>query len=104
MHDRKGGLAASMHKVQTDRPRQVRGCNALFSRGIKILKIDRTLALVSAGAGLSFIPARLRTPAVKLAQVADMEFFRTYGLLCSREREDDLNAFIKFAESHCWTV
>ena len=30
--------------------------------------------------------ARLRTPAVKLAQVADMEFFRTYGLLWSRER------------------
>jgi hypothetical protein len=41
---------------------------------------------------------------VKLAQVADMEFFRTYGLLWSRERDDDLNAFIKFAESHCWTV
>ena len=47
------------------------------------LKIDRTLALASTGAGSSFIPARLRTPAVKLAQVADMEFFRTYGLLWS---------------------
>ena len=40
---------------------------------------------------------------MKLAQVADMEFFRTYALLWSRERED-LNAFIKFAESNCWTV
>ena len=93
-----------MRSRRTGRDRFEDASNALFSRGIKILKIDRTLALVSAGAGLSFISARLRTPAVKLAQVADMEFFRTYGLLWSREREDDLNAFIKFAESHCWTV
>ena len=42
--------------------------------------------------------------AVKLVQVADMDFFRTYGLLWSREREDDLKEFIKFAESHCWTL
>jgi hypothetical protein len=32
---------------------------------------------------------------VKLAQVADMEFFRTYGRLWSREREEDLNGFHK---------
>jgi hypothetical protein len=32
-----------------------------------------------------------------------MNFFRTYGFLWSREREDDLKEFIKFAESHCWT-
>ena len=44
------------------------------------LRYFRTLALVSAGAGLSFILARLRTPAVKLAQVADIEFFRTLDL------------------------
>jgi hypothetical protein len=51
--------------------------------------------------GLSFIPARLGSTAVKLVQVADMDF--TYGLLWSREREDDLKEFITFAESHSWT-
>jgi DNA-binding transcriptional LysR family regulator len=64
-------------------------------------QIDRTLALVAAGVGLSFIPARLGSTAVKLVQVADMDF--TYGLLWSREREDDLKEFITFAESHSWT-
>ena len=34
-----------------------------------------------------------------MVQVADMDFFRTYGLLWSREREDDLKEFITFAES-----
>ena len=29
-----------------------------------------------------------------MVQVADMDFFRTYGLLWSREREDDLKEFI----------
>jgi DNA-binding transcriptional LysR family regulator len=83
--------------------------SALISRGIKIRvvyktsQIDRTLALVAAGIGLSFIPARLATPGVKMVQVADMDFFRTYGLLWSRERENDLKEFIIFAESHCWT-
>ena len=84
--------------------------NALVSRGIKIRvvyrtsQIDRTLALVAAGVGLSFIPARLGTPAVKLVQVADVDIYRTFGLLWSREREDDLKDFIAFAESHCWKV
>ncbi|MGO9237379.1 MAG: LysR family transcriptional regulator [Methylocella sp.] len=84
--------------------------NALISRGIKIgvvyrtAQIDRTLALVAAGVGLSFIPARLGTPAVKLVQVADMDFSRTFGLLWSREREDDLKEFITFVEGHCWTI
>jgi DNA-binding transcriptional LysR family regulator len=82
----------------------------LVSRGIKIrvvyktAQIDRTLALVAAGVGLSFIPARLAMPAVKQVQVADMDFSRTFGLLWSREREHDLKEFIKFAESHCWTA
>jgi DNA-binding transcriptional LysR family regulator len=75
------------------RPRRDRfqdASSALISHGIKIrvvyktTQIDRTLALVAAGVGLSFIPAHLGTPAVKLVQVADMDFFRTYGLLWSR--------------------
>ena len=96
--------------VRTGRDRFQDASNALVSRGIKIrvvyktAQIDRTLALVAAGVGLSFIPARLGTPAVKLVQVADMDFFRTYGLLWSREREDDLKEFITFVESHCWTI
>ena len=96
--------------VRTGRDRFQDASNALFSRGIKIrvvyrtAQIDRTLALVAAGVGLSFIPARLGTPAVKLVQVADMDFSRTYGLLWTREREDDLEDFITFAESHCWTL
>jgi DNA-binding transcriptional LysR family regulator len=95
--------------VRTGRDRFQDASNALVSRGIKIrvvykiAQIDRTLALVAAGIGLSLIPARLGTPGVKMVQVADMDFFRTYGLLWSREREDDLKEFIKFAESHCWT-
>jgi len=95
--------------VRTGRDRFQDASNALVSRGIKIrvvyktAQIDRTLALVAAGVGLSFIPARLETPAVKLVQVADMDFFRTYGLLWSRERENDLKEFITFAENHCWT-
>jgi DNA-binding transcriptional LysR family regulator len=95
--------------VRTGRDRFQDASNALVSRGIKIrvvyktAQIDRTLALVAAGIGLSLIPPRLRTPGVKMVQVADMNFFRTYGLLWSREREDDLEEFIEFAESHCWT-
>jgi DNA-binding transcriptional LysR family regulator len=65
----------------------------------KTAQVDRTLALVAAGVGLSFVPARLETPGVKMVQVADMDFFRTYGLLWSREREEDLKEFITFAES-----
>jgi DNA-binding transcriptional LysR family regulator len=96
--------------VRTTRDRFKDASNALVSHGIKIRvvyktsQIDRTLALVAAGVGLSFIPARLGTPAVKLVQVADLDFSRTYGLLWSREREDDLKEFIMFAESHCWTL
>jgi DNA-binding transcriptional LysR family regulator len=95
--------------VRTGRDRFQDASNALVSRGIKIrvvyktAQIDRTLALVAAGVGLSLIPARLGTPGVKMVQVADMDFFRTYGLLWSREREGDLKEFIKFAESHRWT-
>jgi DNA-binding transcriptional LysR family regulator len=83
--------------------------NVLISRGVKIrivyktAQIDRTLALVAAGIGVSLIPAGLRTPGVKQVQVADMGFFRTFGLLWSAEREDDdLKLFIGFAERHCW--
>jgi DNA-binding transcriptional LysR family regulator len=96
--------------VRTGRDRFQDASHALVARGIKIrvvyktAQIDRTLALVAAGVGLSFIPARLATPAVKQVRVADMDFSRTYGLLWSRERENDLKEFIEFAESHCWTV
>jgi DNA-binding transcriptional LysR family regulator len=96
--------------VRTGRDRFQDASHALVSRGINIrvvyktAQIDRTLALVAAGIGLSFIPARLAPPAVKLVQVVDLGFFRTFGLLWSREREDDLKEFIKFAESHCWTI
>jgi DNA-binding transcriptional LysR family regulator len=96
--------------VRTGRDRFQDASNALISRGIKIrvvyrtAQIDRTLALVAAGVGLSFIPARLGTPAVKLVQVADMDFSRTYGLLWLRERENDLKGFIGFAESHSWST
>lgn len=96
--------------VRTGRDRFQDASNALVSRGIKIrvvyktAQIDRTLALVAAGVGLSLIPARLGTPGVKMVRVADMDFFRTYGLLWSREREHDCTEFIKFAESHCWTL
>jgi DNA-binding transcriptional LysR family regulator len=96
--------------VRTGRDRFKDASNSLVSHGIKIRvvyktsQIDRTLALVAAGVGLSFIPARLGTSAVKLVQVADLDFSRTYGLLWSREREDDLKEFIMFAESHCWSL
>ncbi len=82
---------------------------SLASHGIKIrvvyktAQLDRTMALVAAGIGLSFVPAHVATPAVKLVEVADMGFFRTFGLLWSREREKDLKEFITFAEGHCWT-
>jgi DNA-binding transcriptional LysR family regulator len=84
--------------------------NGLASRGIKIrvvyrtAQIDRTLALIAAGIGLSFIPARLVTPAVKQVYVIDMDFSRTFGLLWAHEPEDDLKEFIKFAEDHSSTL
>jgi DNA-binding transcriptional LysR family regulator len=94
--------------VRSGRDKFQDASSALISLGIKLRvvyrtsQLERTLALVSAGVGLSFIPARLGTPAVKLVQVADMDFFRTYGLLWSHEREENLEEFIKFAESHRW--
>jgi DNA-binding transcriptional LysR family regulator len=96
--------------VRTSFDRFQDAATALVSHGIKIRvvyrtsQIDRTLALVAAGVGVSFIPARLRTTAVKLVQVADVDIFRTFGILWLREREDDLKEFIKFAESHCWKL
>jgi DNA-binding transcriptional LysR family regulator len=96
--------------VRTGRDRFQDASNALVSRGIKIrvvyktAQIDRTLALVAAGVGLSLIPARLGMPGVKMVQVADMDFFRTYGLLWARDRERELKEFINFAESHSWTL
>ena len=96
--------------VRTGRDKFLDASHALVTRGIKIrvvyktAQIDRTLALIAAGVGLSFIPAHLATPAVKQVQVADMDFSRMCGLLCSRERENDLKEFIEFAESYCWMV
>jgi DNA-binding transcriptional LysR family regulator len=111
---RKSVTLADLHDepfiVRPGRDKFKDASNALVSRGFKIRvvyktpQIDRTLALIAAGVGLSFIPARLVTPAVKQVQVIDMEFCRTYGLLWAREREDDLKEFIKFAENHSWTV
>jgi DNA-binding transcriptional LysR family regulator len=94
--------------VRTGRDKFLDASHALVTRGIKIrvvyktAQIDRTLALIAAGVGLSFIPAHLATPAVKQVPVAHMDFSRTYGLLWSHERENDLKEFIEFAESHCW--
>jgi|SRR5579875_201275 DNA-binding transcriptional LysR family regulator len=95
--------------VRTGHDKFLDASSALVSRGVKIRvvyrtsQIDRTLALVAAGVGLSFIPARLGTPDVKLVHVADVDISRTFGLLWSREREDDLKEFIKFAEGYGWT-
>ena len=80
------------------------GCRPARRVVYRTNQIERTLALVAAGVGLSFIPAGLGTPDVKLVQVGDMNFARNYGLLWLHEREDDLREFIKFAESHCWTT
>jgi DNA-binding transcriptional LysR family regulator len=82
--------------------------NALVSRGFRIrvvyktAHIDRTLALVAAGIGISFVPAWLGRPGVKRVQVPDLGFFRAVGLLWPPEREDGyLKQFITFAERHC---
>jgi DNA-binding transcriptional LysR family regulator len=82
--------------------------NALVSRGFRIrvvyktAHIDRTLALVAAGIGISFVPAWLARPGVKRVQVPDLGFFRAVGLLWPPEREDGyLKQFITFAERHC---
>jgi len=111
---RKSVTLADLHDepfiVRPGRDKFKDASNALVSRGIKIrvvyrtAQIDRTLALIADGVGLSFIPARLVTPGVKQVQVIDMDFSRTFGLLWAREREDDVKDFIKFAENHSWTV
>jgi DNA-binding transcriptional LysR family regulator len=111
---RKSVTLADLHDepfvVRPDHDKFQDASNALVSRGIKIrvvyktAQIDRTLSLIAAGVGLSFIPARLVTPAVKQVQVIDMDFCRTYVLLWAHEREEDLKEFIKFAENHSWTV
>jgi DNA-binding transcriptional LysR family regulator len=84
--------------------------NALVSRGIKIRvvyktdQIDRALALVAAGIGIAFVPARFEMPAVKQVPVSDLDAFRTFGLMWSPERKvDNLAEFITFAERHGWT-
>lgn len=81
--------------------------NVLVSRGVKTrvvyktAQIDRTLALVAAGIGVSFVPARLATSAVKQIEVADFGFHRTFGLLWLPNRDDNiLDAFLQFAETH----
>ena len=95
--------------VRTGRDRFKDASSVLVSHGIKIRvvyktsQIDRALALVAAGVGISFIPTRFVTPAIKQVRVANMDFSRTFGLVWSREPEGDLNEFITFAERHCWT-
>ncbi|HUO00469.1 MAG TPA: hypothetical protein VMU69_30095 [Bradyrhizobium sp.] len=59
---------------------------------------DASRTLVSRGIKIHSRP--LGTAAVKLMQVADMEFFRTYVLLWSRDRENGLKEFITFTEHH----
>ena len=84
--------------------------DALESRGItlnvmyKTDQDDRALALVAASVGLALFPAHFEMPAVKKVAVSDLGLSRSIGLLWLRERENDLKEFIKFAESHCWTV
>jgi DNA-binding transcriptional LysR family regulator len=84
--------------------------DALDSRGVtlnvmyKTDQDDRALALVAVGVGLAFFAAHFEMPAVKKAAVSDLHFSRAIGLLWSRERENHLKEFIKFAESHCWAV
>jgi DNA-binding transcriptional LysR family regulator len=65
---------------------------------------DRALALVAAGVGLALFPTHFEMPAVNKVAVSDLGLSRSIGLLWSRERENGLKEFIKFAESHCWTV
>jgi DNA-binding transcriptional LysR family regulator len=82
----------------------------LDSRGIELRTVyktdhdDRALALVAAGVGLAFFPGHFEMPAVKKVALSDVHFSRAIGLLWWRERENDLKEFIKFAESHSWTL
>jgi hypothetical protein len=54
--------------------------------------------------GLALSPAHFEMPAVKKVVVSDLGLSRAIGLLWARGREDDLKEFIKFAESHSWTL
>jgi DNA-binding transcriptional LysR family regulator len=84
--------------------------DALHSHGVELRVMyktdqdDRALALVAAGVGLALFPAHFEMPAVKQVAVSDLGLTRTIGLLWAREREGDLKEFIKFAESHSWTL
>jgi DNA-binding transcriptional LysR family regulator len=84
--------------------------DALNSHGVELRVMyktdqdDRALALVAAGVGLALFPAHFEMPAVKKVVVSDLGLSRAIGLLWARDREDDLKEFIKFAESHSWTL
>src|ERR1700720_3420380 len=65
---------------------------------------DRALALVAAGVGLALFPAHFEMPAIKQVAVSDLGLSRAIGLFWARDREDDLKEFIKFPESHSWTL
>lgn len=84
--------------------------NLLVSRGVKLHVVyqtdqdDRAMALVAAGVGLALVPAHFEVPGVKQLPVSDLGLSRAICLLWARERENNLKDFIKFAESHCWTL
>lgn len=66
---------------------------------------DRALALVAAGLGVALVPAHYEVSSVKQVPVSDLGVSRAIGLLWPRERiDDDLKAFIAFAERHCWAA
>jgi DNA-binding transcriptional LysR family regulator len=82
----------------------------LIARRIKMRVVyqtdqdDRALALVAAGIGVALVPAHYEV-SIKQVPVADLGVSRANGLLWPREREDDeLKAFIAFAEHHCWAA
>lgn len=84
--------------------------HALDSRGIRIRVVyrtdqdDRAFALVAAGIGIAFTPAHFESPGVAKVPVSDLGIVRTIGLMWPPERQDEnLDEFIRFAESHGWT-
>jgi DNA-binding transcriptional LysR family regulator len=95
-------------RARCDRCRDV--TNAMNSDGVELRVMyktdhdDRALALVAAGVGLALFPAHFEMPAVKKVVVSDLGLSRVIGLLWAREREGELKEFIKFAESHSWTL
>ncbi|QBR71834.1 LysR family transcriptional regulator [Beijerinckiaceae bacterium] len=94
-------------RTRCDRYQEV--TDLLVARGVKLRVVyqtdqdDRALALVAAGVGIALVPAHFEVPSVKQVPVSDLGLSRAIGLLWSRERENDLKEFIKFAECHCWT-